>query len=71
MSSPEQFEDTKQTVKIAGEERPVLKLGKRLFAGTTLSLVNPHGFGGDVWSAMDMDTLKYNANLRRHDGSGH
>ena len=59
----DQFVDTGRQVRICtGELRPVLRLGDRLFVGETLSVVNPHGFGGRVWSAMDEDTLLFNAN---------
>lgn len=46
---------------MGGEDRPVLRLGKRLFVGEQLSLLNPYGYGGRVWSGMDLDHLKFNA----------
>lgn len=63
----DQFEDTGKPMVLLGQERPVLKLGARLYVGETLSLVNPHGFGGRVWSARTRDQLKYNAHFGRHD----
>lgn len=71
MGSPLTFQKTRHQINVLGTDRPVLKLGKRLFVGETLSLVNPNGFGGRVWSAMNLDLLKYNANLGRHNGPGH
>lgn len=47
----EHFADTKQVVKIGGKERPVMRLGERIYAGHTLGPLNPSGAGGSVWSA--------------------
>lgn len=52
-------------ISIGGKDRPVLRLGKRLFAGEQLSIVNPAGYGGRVWSGMDLDHLKFNAAFAR------
>lgn len=55
----EQFEDTSEKVRLrSGEERPVLRLGNRFYAGETLSLVNPNGFGGQVWSGSTIELLQ-------------
>ncbi len=59
------FEETGLTVKVDGRFRPVLRLGKRLFAGEHLSMLNPHGFGGHVWSGKDIDELQFNINEAR------
>lgn len=72
----DQFEDSGKTVKLRwlGEkprDLPVLKLGKRLFAGQHLSMLNPHGYGGSVWSAMDIEQLQHNVDQGGGDGTGH
>lgn len=62
------FERTDETVKVIMLHegkfqpivRPVLRLGDRLFAGETLSMLNPYGYGGRVWSGRDVDELQHN-----------
>lgn len=66
------FKTTKHKVTIDGKPRPVLKFGKRLYAGHTLGPLNPSGAGGTVWSGTSLDALKFNINFtekshgRRH-----
>lgn len=68
-----QFSQTRHQVLLAsGIKRPVLKLGKRLFAGTHLSMLNPYGYGGPVWSAKTLDGLQFNIYFgEKNDGRGH
>jgi hypothetical protein len=61
----EQFAGTRMTVSIGERVRPVLRLGKRLYAGEFLSMLNPHGYGGNVWSGRTLDQLKHNINQSR------
>lgn len=67
----QQFEATPDVIDVFGVVRPVLKLGKRLFVGETLSMLNPYGYGGRVWaSTKGLDQLKFNVHEGRHDGTG-
>lgn len=54
-------------------ERPVLRLGNRIYAGEFLSMLNPHGYGGKVWSALDLDIdqLQYNIDFNARRDRGH
>lgn len=50
---------------------PVFKFGKFFYAGETLSLLNPHGFDGKVWSGSTLERLEHNANFGGYDGTSH
>lgn len=54
------FADTHMQVRVQGKPRPVLRCGARLYAGEDLSMLNPSGAPGRVWSALDIDALQYN-----------
>jgi hypothetical protein len=71
-----QFIDTGKTINLllgdAVAKRPVLMYNNRLYAGTMLSMLNPYGYGGPVWSARTLEQLEYNANFGRgKSGNGH
>jgi hypothetical protein len=53
------FEAAGYSIKVFSYDRPVLRLPAtgRLFVGEKLSLVNPTGVGGQVWSAVDRPRL--------------
>lgn len=73
-NAPATFSDTGETVRIeiAGvwTQRPVLKLDSRLYAGEYLSLLNPNGFGGTVWSGRTREDLQYNIDFIRRQERG-
>lgn len=69
-TTSEQFADTGKEIAVSGVRRPVLKLGDRFFVGETLCILNPAGHGGIVWSARDVDLLKYNVNFTMGEESG-
>lgn len=66
------FVNTDKTVKIAEQDRPVLVFGTRYFAGECLSMLNPSGSPGRVWSAKSIsdlqDNIKYTLNQEQPDG---
>lgn len=70
-----EFKDTGRKIEILffgkPAKVPVLKAGRRFFAGETLTMLNPFGYGGTVWSARTLDRLAYNANFRGPGGDGH
>lgn len=62
------FEDTGRTVRFGKHDRPVLKLGRvrpRYFVGEMLTMINPSGAGGRVWSARTLQDLEYNVYFHR------
>lgn len=73
------FEDTGQTMRFGKHNRPVFKLGRvrpRYFVGEMLTVLNPSGAGGRVWSAKNLQDLEYNVHFHRsyrnaRDRNGH
>jgi hypothetical protein len=60
------FVDTGMTLQVGERIQPVMRNDRgRLFVGETLSRMNPGGLGGRVWTAMDLEQLKYNVSFRQ------
>jgi hypothetical protein len=60
------FTNTGMTLQVGAKVQPVMKNERgRLFVGETLGPLNTAGRGGRVWTAMDLETLKYNVNFRQ------
>lgn len=55
--------DTGMTLRVLGQVRSVYSIGTRLYVGECLSKLNPSGRGGKVWSAPDLEALKFNVDF--------